>query len=152
VDIQEIDILHVEPRERLVDLVEYVLARQAAIIGPTVAHAQTDLGRHNDLVTLGILFQRLAGDRLGIPVIVVVRRVEEVDALFHRHAEEGLRSLLINHPGVSRPTRRAETHATKTKPRYLQTRFSQPNMVHASSPLAFALSGATIGSERPKGQ
>jgi hypothetical protein len=79
VNIEEIDIVHAETAERLVDLVEDVLARQPAVIGPSVAHPEAHLGRHHDLVAPCIGLERLAGDFLGIAEIVMIGGVEEID-------------------------------------------------------------------------
>ena len=55
------------------------------------SHPEAYLGRHPISSRLAKVFQRLTGDLLGIAEIVVVGRVEEIDATFHPLLEERLR-------------------------------------------------------------
>ena len=53
VDLVEVDVVHAQPAQAVVDLGKHGLAGQAGAVGAGV-HAAVDLGRQHDLVPLGV--------------------------------------------------------------------------------------------------
>ena len=88
VDLVEIDVIGAEPAQAVVDGVQDVLARQAALVR-VVAHRVEDLGGDDDAVARGEVLQRAPSDFFAHADGVHVGGVEEVDAGFQRAAEEG---------------------------------------------------------------
>ena len=78
VELVEVDVLHVETAQAVLDALDDVLARRAGVVGP-VAHREAALGREEQVVA--VVLRRLADDLLGHARRVHVGGVDEVDAV-----------------------------------------------------------------------
>jgi len=98
----DVDVVGAEPRERAVDRLHDVLARQAAVVVLAGAGRPVDLGE--DLEALAALtLQRLAEHRLRLGVGVDVGGVEGRDALVQRLPDAGKRRVLLHLGPVGQP-------------------------------------------------
>ena len=75
-DLIEIDIIHAEPAQAVVDLGEDRLARQPGAIGAGT-HPTVDLGGYDDLVAAREILGRAAEDFLAVAQRIAVRGVEK---------------------------------------------------------------------------
>ena len=98
-DLVEVDIIHAEAAEALIDLDHDRFARQAGAIG-SGSHAAVDFGRDDDLVAPGEVIDRTAEDLLAPAERIAVRRVEEIDAGFERPLDERPALFLAEAPGM----------------------------------------------------
>ena len=79
-DLVKIDVVHPQPRQTVVDRLEDVLARQAALVRAG-SHGLKDLGGHHGIVTFDTkALQGLAENELAFSARVHIRGIEEVDA------------------------------------------------------------------------
>ena len=99
VDLVEIDVVHAEPAQAVVDLGHDRLARQAGAVRAG-AHPAIDLGGDDDLVAAGEVLDRAAEDLLAVAERIAVRGVEEIDAGFERLLDERAAFFLAQAPGV----------------------------------------------------
>ena len=129
VDLVEVDVVHAEPPQRVVDGVHDVLARQAALVG-VVAHRVVDLGGDDHLVARGAeILQRPAGDLLAGAARVHVGGVEEVDPGLERRARRRAALLvLVEHPVA--PLAGAVGHHAEAEPRHLEAGGAEIDVFH----------------------
>src|SRR6185436_16089114 len=88
-------------RDRLVEAMEEVLARKAALIHSGAGRME-GLGAHDDVVAPGVLAQRAAEDRLALALGVHVGRVEEVDAELDGPTDDGAGVAFREYPALPR--------------------------------------------------
>src|SRR5207237_4944011 len=87
VDLIQVDIIHAEPTQAVVDLGEDRLTRQSGAIGAGT-HPAIDLGGNDDLVAAREILDRAAEDFFAAAERISVRGVEEVDTCFQRLLDE----------------------------------------------------------------
>ncbi len=126
-DLVEVDVVDVEPAERVGDAVEYVLARLAAAVGK-IAHLAVYLRGDHHLVAAGELLEQLAADLFGYAAAVDVGGVEEGDAEFDGAAHDRPSGVLVENPGL--PLGRAEAHHAQTEARYLEAAVAESRVIH----------------------
>ena len=78
-DLQQIDILHAEATQAVVDGTQDLRARQPL---RQIAHLMVNLGGDDHGIAAGVLAQRAPEDLFAAAVRVVIRGVEEVNAAF----------------------------------------------------------------------
>jgi hypothetical protein len=86
-DLIEVDIIHTEPTQAVVNLGEDRLARQPGAIGAGT-HPAVNLGGDDDLVAAREILDRAAQDFFTVAERIAVRGVEEIDARFERLLNE----------------------------------------------------------------
>ena len=132
VNLVEVHVVHAEAPQRGVDPGHDRLARETAAVR-ALAHRHEDLGGDDDLVAVGHLPQRAAGDLLARAVGVGVRGVEEVDPGVEGLAEEGFRRVLVEGPRVGAAVGDAVAHAPQADPRHVDTGHAELRELHAAS-------------------
>src|SRR5262249_4333136 len=125
-------IIHAEPSQAGIDLVQDRLARQAGAVRIVLAHLGADLGRDHQLLALAEILDRAAEDLLAGAERIDVRGVEEVDAELERLLDEGATVVLVEHPGT--PGLGAVGHAAEADPRDPESGATQVDVVHADLP------------------
>jgi hypothetical protein len=95
----EVDVVELQPTKRVVDLLQDLRAREAAV---AVRHLAHHLGRHHERFAQPS-FQRPSENLLRSSLAVDVRGVEEVDAALERDVEESTRCLLVEGASERRP-------------------------------------------------
>ncbi len=126
-DLVEVDVVHVEPRQGRVDGRQDVLAGESSTVLAR-SHRHEDLGRHHHLVASEELGQQAAGRHLARPLRVGVGRVEEGDATLDGGADDRFPVVLVEHP---RPVAVvAEAHHPEADPRDPQAGPSQVHVLH----------------------
>ena len=131
VDLIQVDVVHAEAAQAIVNAGEDGLAREAAAVR-RLAPGVIDLGGHHDLVAASQLLERAAGELLAGAVGVAVGRVEEVDAQLNGLAEEGPAVGLRQGPGMHAARRLAIGHAAQGEARHSESGIAQSAVFHSS--------------------
>ena len=132
VDLIEVDIVHAEPAQAVVDLGEDRLARQAGAIGAGT-HPAVDLGRDHHLVAAGEILDRPAEDLLAGAERIAIRGVEEIDAGFERLLDERPALLLAEAPGMVAAIAAAIAHAAEADARDIEAGAAELGVFHRVS-------------------
>src|SRR5207253_9056851 len=99
----EVDVVGAQARERGVQLLEDLLAREA----PVAVHLEEELGAE-DVRLARAIREQPAEDRLGAAARVDVRRVDEVDPHLERLRDAGLGLLARDAAAVGQPRAEAD--------------------------------------------
>ena len=78
-DLKQIDVVGPQPGQLVFDLLQDVLAGQAALVW-ACADGVSQLGRNDDLVPIGEIREGAAEDLFAGTVRIEVRRIEQIDA------------------------------------------------------------------------
>src|SRR4051794_29441479 len=129
VDLVQVDVVGAEPPEAVVELPQDRLAGEPRAVGAGV-HPAVHLGGQDDVVAVGEVADRPAGDLLAGAVGVDVRGVEEGDPAGQGLLDEPAAVLLAEGPGVVAPVRLAEAHHAETDAGHLETGVAQTRVLH----------------------
>src|SRR5205823_4415565 len=129
VDLIEVDIIHAEPTQAVVDLGEDRFTRQPGAIGAGT-HPAIDFGGDDDLVAAREILDRAAEDFLAVAERIAVRRVEEIDARFERLLDEGPALLLGEAPGMIAEIAAAVAHAAEANARDIEAGAAELDIFH----------------------
>src|SRR5205823_6814195 len=125
----EIDMVHAEPREARVDLVEDVAAGESTVVGPRTDGIE-DLGAENDVLAhLGAARREpLSDPAFAPPAAVRVRGVEEVDPHLPRgvHDAKGVIAIFALPEEGRRAPDAAEVAAAEGYRGNLETGLAEP--------------------------
>ena len=136
VNLVQVDVVHVEPPQRIFARLDDVLAAQAAAVGSR-PHGAVHLGGDHDVVALRHLPQPVAGNGLAQPHRVHVGGVEEGDAGLQRRGEVLACFLLAQGPVPGpRPVgllAAAVTHASKADSRHRHAGAPELRILHRVS-------------------
>jgi hypothetical protein len=133
VDLIEVDIIHAEPTQAVVDLGENRLARQPSAIGAGT-HPAIDLGSDDDLVAAREILDRAAEDFLAVAERIAVRGVEEIDACFERLLDERPALLLGEAPGMIAEITATVAHAAEANARDIEAGAAELGVFHPFNP------------------
>src|SRR3546814_17657413 len=92
--------VHLQPREALVDRLQHPAPRQAALVRP-LAHGNRDLGRHNPAVA--VLLEHPAEDALRLSLALPVAGADEVDPGVPRQPADAPAALSVGPRAEQRP-------------------------------------------------
>jgi hypothetical protein len=131
-DLVEIDIIHPQAAQGIVDGMHHMLARQPALIGRR-PHGLAQLGRHHDMLAVGGKFlQCPAGDFLAHAQRIDIGGVEEIDPRVQGAHVKGIALAFLQHPVT--PLRRPIGHGPQADFRDFQARGAQTNHIHCRFP------------------
>src|SRR5271166_649371 len=129
VDLIEVDIIHAEPTQAVVDLGRDPLARQAGAIGAGT-HPAIDLGGNDNLFAAREILDSAAEDFFAAAKRIAVRSVEEVDPSFERLLDKRAALLLAQAPGVIAAVAAAIAHATEADARDIEACAAELGIFH----------------------
>src|SRR5437762_5145435 len=135
VDLIEVDILHAEPAQAVVDLGEDRFTRQPGAIGAG-PHSAIDFGGDDDLVAAREILDRAAEDFLAVAERIAVRGVEKIDACFDRLLDEGPALRLGEAPGMIAEIASAVAHAAEANARDIEAGAAELGVFHNLGPLS----------------
>ena len=130
VNLVQIDVVHLEPPQRMLARLDDVFAAEAAAVR-AVGHRHVDFGSDHDVVARGEFVEPSAGDLLAHPERVHVRGIEEGDAGFQGQHEVLAGFIHTERPLAPLPV--AVAHTAQTDARHRQARLAQLCILHICS-------------------
>jgi hypothetical protein len=151
VDLVEVDVVELQPRERSVDRGQNMLAREPLAVLPG-HRAAVDLGREDVLLAHAEeLSQQASRDHLALAAVVDVGGVEERNPAIDRPAENRLRLALVKRPRAALVL--AVAHHPEAHPGDAQAGVAEVYVVHPDLLVARGLRHiATIPAPRGRGR
>jgi hypothetical protein len=128
-DLIEVDIIHTEPTQAVVDLGEDSFARKPGAIGAGT-HPAEHLSGDDDLVAAREIVDRAAKNFFAVAERIAVRGVEAIDARFERLLNEWSALLLGEAPGVIPEIAAAIAHATEANARNVKASPAELGIFH----------------------
>ena len=120
-NLQQVDVIHVQAPEAVVNGTQDLRARKAL---RQVAHRVVHLGGNDDVIPTGKIAQGAADNLLAAAVGVAVGGVKEVNAALDGAFDNRTAALFRQRPGVVPPIGLAKGHAAQAKSGNLKVRFS----------------------------
>jgi hypothetical protein len=128
-DLIEVDIIHTEPTQAVVDLGEDRFARKPGAIGART-HPAVHLGGDDNLVSAREILDRAAEDFFTVAERIAVCGVEEIDARFERLLNEWPALLLREAPGMIPKIAATIAHATEADARNVKASAAELGIFH----------------------
>jgi len=121
VDLQQIDIFHVQASQAVINGAKDLRPGEAFC---QIAHLMVHLGGDYHFLAASEVAQRLADDLFAAAIGVAVGGIKEVNAALESVFDDRTAALFRQRPGVLTPVRLAKRHAAQTKTRNLKICFS----------------------------
>src|SRR6516164_5127849 len=128
-DLIEVDIIHTEPTQAVVDLGEDRFSRKPGAIGAGT-HPAVHLGGDDNLVAAPEILNRPAEDFFTVAERIAIGGIEEIDARFERLLNEWPALLLREAPGMIPEIAAAIAHATEANARNVKASAAELGIFH----------------------
>ena len=112
VNLQQVDILHIQTAQAVVDRLHNIFTRQAL---RQIAEREVNLGGDHNLLATRESLQRAADDLFAAAVGIAVCGIEKVNAGLQRLLDQRTAARFRQRPGVATAVRLAKSHAAKAE-------------------------------------